>query len=56
MAVDQDKLNAFLGTFVMDIGATMAAAFPNSAFVGSDYHAGSVEQARRRTTPGSAIG
>jgi len=26
----------------------MARAFPNSTFVGSDYHAGSIETARRR--------
>ena len=26
----------------------MAGAFPNSTFVGSDYHAGSIETARRR--------
>ena len=26
----------------------MAQAFPNSTFVGSDYHAGSIETARER--------
>ena len=49
----EDKLRA--GARVADIGCghgsstvLMASAFPNSTFVGSDYHAGSVEQARKR--------
>jgi len=43
------------GALVADVGCghgastiLMAHAFPNSAFVGSDYHGGSVETARRR--------
>jgi SAM-dependent methyltransferase len=47
------KLEA--GALVADIGCghgastiLMAQAFPNSSFVGSDYHAGSIETARRR--------
>ncbi|MGO9081511.1 MAG: class I SAM-dependent methyltransferase [Streptosporangiaceae bacterium] len=43
------------GALVADVGCghgastiLMADAFPNSAFVGSDYHGGSVETARRR--------
>ncbi len=43
------------GALVADVGCghgastiVMAQAFPNSSFVGSDYHAGSIEIARRR--------
>ena len=43
------------GAVVADVGCghgastiLMAQAFPNSTFVGSDYHAGSIEIARRR--------
>ncbi|GAA3225744.1 class I SAM-dependent methyltransferase [Pseudonocardia petroleophila] len=49
----EDKLRA--GARVADIGcglgastALLAAAYPNSRFSGSDYHAGSVELARKR--------
>ncbi|WP_225924444.1 class I SAM-dependent methyltransferase [Pseudonocardia abyssalis] len=49
----EDKLRA--GARVADIGcglgastALLAAAYPNSRFSGSDYHAGSVEPARKR--------
>jgi SAM-dependent methyltransferase len=49
----EDKLRA--GARVADIGSghgsstvLMATAFPNSTFAGSDYHPGSVEQARLR--------
>jgi 2-polyprenyl-3-methyl-5-hydroxy-6-metoxy-1,4-benzoquinol methylase len=48
-----DKLQR--GALVADIGCghgsstiLMAQAFPHSTFVGSDYHAGSIETARRR--------
>jgi SAM-dependent methyltransferase len=48
-----EKLNR--GARVADIGCghgastiIMAQAFPNSTFVGSDYHAGSIEEARRQ--------
>ena len=48
-----DKLER--GALVADVGCghgsstiLMAQRFPNSAFVGSDYHAGSIETARRR--------
>ena len=48
-----DKLER--GALVADVGCghgsstiLMAQPFPNSAFVGSDYHAGSIETARRR--------
>ena len=48
-----DKLER--GALVADVGCghgsstiLMAQHFPNSAFVGSDYHAGSIETARRR--------
>ena len=48
-----EKLEA--GALVADIGCghgsstiLMAQAFPNSKFVGTDYHAGSIETARRR--------
>jgi SAM-dependent methyltransferase len=50
-----DKLEA--GAAVADIGCghgsstiLMAQAYPNSTFVGSDYHEGSIETARRRAT------
>jgi SAM-dependent methyltransferase len=50
-----EKLEA--GGKVADIGCghgsstiLMAQAFPNSTFVGSDYHEGSIETARRRAT------
>ena len=43
------------GALVADVGCghgastiVMAQAFPNSSFVGSDYHAGSIETARQR--------
>jgi SAM-dependent methyltransferase len=45
------------GATVADVGCghgastvLMAEAFPNSTFVGSDYHAGSIETARERAT------
>jgi 2-polyprenyl-3-methyl-5-hydroxy-6-metoxy-1,4-benzoquinol methylase len=45
------------GAVVADVGCghgsstiLMAQAFPNSSFVGSDYHQGSIETARRRAT------
>jgi len=48
-----DKLES--GALVADVGCghgsstiLMAQAFPNSTFVGSDYHDGSIETARRR--------
>src|SRR5262249_22331431 len=48
-----DKLDR--GALVADVGCghgastiLMAQAFPNSTFVGSDYHAGSIETARER--------
>jgi SAM-dependent methyltransferase len=48
-----DKLES--GALVADVGCghgsstiLMAQQFPNSVFVGSDYHAGSIETARRR--------
>ena len=48
-----DKLER--GALVADVGCghgastiLMAQAFPNSTFVGSDYHEGSIETARRR--------
>jgi 2-polyprenyl-3-methyl-5-hydroxy-6-metoxy-1,4-benzoquinol methylase len=48
-----DKLER--GALVADVGCghgastiLMAEAFPNSSFVGSDYHEGSIETARRR--------
>jgi SAM-dependent methyltransferase len=51
------KLEA--GARVADVGcglgastALMAAEYPNSTFTGSDYHAGSVEQARQRAGNG----
>jgi predicted O-methyltransferase YrrM len=34
----------------------MALAFPNSRFVGSDYHDGSIETARRRKKPATPTG
>jgi 2-polyprenyl-3-methyl-5-hydroxy-6-metoxy-1,4-benzoquinol methylase len=44
------------GALVADVGCghgastiLMATAFPNSRFVGTDYHAGSIETARQRT-------
>jgi 2-polyprenyl-3-methyl-5-hydroxy-6-metoxy-1,4-benzoquinol methylase len=44
------------GALVADVGCghgastiLMAQAFPNSTFVGSDYHSGSIETARRRS-------
>jgi SAM-dependent methyltransferase len=48
-----DKLER--GALVADVGCghgastvLMAAAYPNSTFIGSDYHGGSIETARRR--------
>jgi ubiquinone/menaquinone biosynthesis C-methylase UbiE len=50
-----EKLRA--GARVADVGCgygastvLMAAQYPQSTFVGSDYHAGSIEQARKRAT------
>jgi 2-polyprenyl-3-methyl-5-hydroxy-6-metoxy-1,4-benzoquinol methylase len=50
-----EKLNR--GALVADVGCghgastiLMAEAFPNSTFVGSDYHAGSIETARERAS------
>lgn len=50
-----DKLNA--GVAVADVGcghgastALMAEAYPASTFTGSDYHEGSIEQARKRVS------
>ena len=57
-----DKLER--GALVADVGCghgastiLMAQAFPNSTFVGSDYHDGSIETARsERRRPASPIG
>ena len=49
------------GALVADVGCghgastiLMAQAFPNSTFVGSDYHDGSIETARRRAQEAGA--
>jgi trans-aconitate methyltransferase len=69
--IDEQRLNAFLGKAVGDLGAAvsavlvsigdehgsykapstvlMAQAFPQSTFVGIDYHDKSIETARQRT-------
>ncbi len=51
------------GAAVADVGCghgastiLMAQAFPNSTFVGSDYHAGSIETARRRAEEAGVAG
>jgi ubiquinone/menaquinone biosynthesis C-methylase UbiE len=51
------------GARVADVGCgygastiLMAQAFPNSAFVGSDYHGGSIETARRRAEEAGVAG
>jgi SAM-dependent methyltransferase len=51
------------GARVADVGCghgastiLMGSAFPNSSFIGSDYHAGSIETARQRATTANVHG